>query len=50
MEPIGDPDEEVGDFADEHEQTEVTPAEDDDEGETESPRRWTGGMEDDGPP
>ena len=49
MEPIGDPDEETGDFAEEHELTEVTP-EDGDDGETESPARWSGGLDQDGPP
>ena len=48
MEPIGDPDEETGDFAEEHETTEVTV--EDEGGETESPDRWTGGMDDEGPP
>ncbi|MEV7621765.1 hypothetical protein [Actinoplanes sp. NPDC089786] len=51
MEPIGDPDEETGDFAEEHEQTEVATAEQDgDDGETESPERYTGGLDGDGPP
>jgi hypothetical protein len=51
MEPIGDPDGETGDFAEEHENTEVTTAEDGDgEGEPESPDRWTGGMDREGPP
>ncbi|MEU4422077.1 hypothetical protein AB0F81_15740 [Actinoplanes sp. NPDC024001] len=49
MEPIGDPDEETGDFAEEHELTEVETEEEGD-GETESPERWTGGMDQDGPP
>ena len=49
-EPIGDPDGETGDFAEEHENTEVTTAEADDEGEPESPDRWTGGMNREGPP
>ncbi len=31
MEPIGDPDEETGDFAEEHEQTEVSNEEEDNE-------------------
>jgi hypothetical protein len=48
MEPIGDPDEETGDFAEEHEQTEV--AAEEAEGEPESPDRFTGGMDSDGPP
>ncbi|MFC7533288.1 hypothetical protein [Actinoplanes sp. GCM10030250] len=48
MEPIGDPDDDTGDFAEEHESTEVTA--DDPDGETESPSRWTGGLDTDGPP
>ncbi|HET9516821.1 MAG TPA: hypothetical protein VFO77_03745 [Actinoplanes sp.] len=36
MEPIGDPDDETGDFAEEHQNTEVTEAEKDDDGEPES--------------
>ncbi|MDI6100225.1 hypothetical protein QLQ12_16595 [Actinoplanes sp. NEAU-A12] len=47
MEPIGDPDD-TGDFAEEHESTEVTA--DDPDREPESQGRWTGGMEQDGPP
>jgi hypothetical protein len=49
MEPIGDPDEQTGDFAEEHELTEVTTEQDDDR-KPESPDRWTGGMDSDGPP
>jgi hypothetical protein len=51
LEPIGDPDEAPGsDFADEHAQTVVDPDESD-EGESESPGTFAGGMEDgDGPP
>ncbi|GAA2860865.1 hypothetical protein Acy02nite_57200 [Actinoplanes cyaneus] len=48
MEPIGDPDDDTGDFAEEHELTEVSAEEADDE--PESPGRWTGGMDHDGPP
>ena len=48
MEPIGDPDEETGDFAEEHEQTEVSAEEED--REPESPERYTGGLDSDGPP
>lgn len=48
MEPIGDPDEEVGDFAEEHETTEVSQEERD--REPESPERFTGGLDEDGPP
>jgi hypothetical protein len=51
MEPIGDPDDQTGDFAEEHELTEVASDEEGgDQGETESPGRFTGGMDDDGPP
>ena len=48
LEPIGDPDEAPGsDFADEHQQTVVEPddSDDSDDGETESPGTWSGGME-----
>ncbi|MEU8662749.1 hypothetical protein [Actinoplanes philippinensis] len=47
VEPIGDPDE-TGDFAEEHELTEV----DDEapEDEPESPDRWNGGLDREGPP
>lgn len=47
MEPIGDPDD-TGDFAEEHESTEVTTEETDNE--PESPDRFTGGLDHDGPP
>ena len=49
MEPIGDPGEELGDFAEEHEQTEVSTEEDNDR-EPETPARYTGGLDTDGPP
>ena len=49
MEPIGDPGDDTGDFAEEHESTEVT-SDDEDGGETESPDRFTGGLDRDGPP
>jgi hypothetical protein len=49
MEPLGDPDDDTGDFAEEHQATEVT-VDDDEGGETESPQRWTGGLDEDGPP
>ncbi|WP_170154080.1 hypothetical protein [Actinoplanes italicus] len=49
MEPIGDPDETTGDFAEEHESTEVEQEEGDD-GEPESPGRFTGGLDHEGPP
>jgi len=48
MEPIGDPDDDTGDFAEEHRLTEVTETETDDE--PESPDRWTGGLSGEGPP
>jgi hypothetical protein len=48
VDPIGDPDE-TGDFAEEHESTEVD-ADDADTGETESPEPYAGGLEADGPP
>ncbi|MEU4623460.1 hypothetical protein AB0G04_26240 [Actinoplanes sp. NPDC023801] len=48
MEPIGDPDEETGDFAEEHELTEVDDEMTDDE--PESPDRWAGGLDREGPP
>ena len=47
MEPIGDPDDDTGDFAEEHRLTEVTEAEADEE--PESPDRWTGGLNREGP-
>jgi hypothetical protein len=49
MEPIGDPDDDTGDFAEEHEQTEVSKNETTDP-EPESPDRFTGGLHRDGPP
>jgi len=49
MEPIGDPDEETGDFAEEHELTEVAGDEPEDQ-EPESPDRWAGGLDTEGPP
>jgi hypothetical protein len=50
VEPIGDPDD-VGDFAEEHEQTTVDPevTGDQDDGESESPDGWAG-LDGDGPP
>ena len=50
MEPIGDPDDDGGDFAEEHESTDVNSDEEDAAGEQESPGRFTGGLENDGPP
>ncbi|GIF17123.1 hypothetical protein [Actinoplanes teichomyceticus] len=49
MEPIGDPDDDTGDFAEEHELTE-TDTEETGDGEPESPDRFTGGLDRDGPP
>jgi hypothetical protein len=49
MEPIGDPDDDTGDFAEEHDNTEVSGS-DTDDGETESPDRYTGGLDQEGPP
>jgi len=48
LEPIGDPDD-TGDFADEHDHTIVDPDEPD-SGETESPDRYSGGLDGEGPP
>jgi hypothetical protein len=48
MEPIGDPDDDTGDFAEEHQLTEVSAEEPDNE--PESPARWTGGLANEGPP
>jgi hypothetical protein len=50
MEPIGDPDE-VGDFAEEHQDTAVDPDVENgrDDGEPESPAGWDG-LGQDGPP
>ncbi|HEY0000148.1 MAG TPA: hypothetical protein VGB74_06825 [Actinoplanes sp.] len=47
LEPLGDPDDDTGDFADEHQQF-VADAKDD--GESESPQRYAGGFDGDGPP
>ena len=49
VEPIGDPDEVDGDFAEEHGETVVDPDEPD-SGETESPDRYSGGLDREGPP
>jgi hypothetical protein len=51
VEPIGDPDEagDDSDFAEEHEETVVDPDEPD-SGETESPDRYSGGLDREGPP
>jgi hypothetical protein len=50
LEPLGDPEDTTGDFADEHDQFVV---EGDDEpagGEEESPDRYAGGLDREGPP
>ncbi|MBB2947341.1 hypothetical protein FB565_007109 [Actinoplanes lutulentus] len=48
MEPIGDPDETAGDFAEEHESTEVE--QDNGDGDTEVQGRQADGSDPDGPP
>jgi hypothetical protein len=50
LEPLGDPDEETGDFAGEHDQFVVEGAEEPDGGEQESPARYAGGLDGEGPP
>jgi hypothetical protein len=47
LEPLGDPSEQAGDFADEHEQFVVEEA---DDGEQESPSTYGGGLESEGAP
>ncbi|MEU4215615.1 hypothetical protein [Actinoplanes sp. NPDC026623] len=47
LEPLGDPDEKAGDFAEEHDQFVV---EDADDGEQESPSRYGAGLDSEGPP
>jgi hypothetical protein len=49
IEPIGDPDDDGADFADEHDHTVVDPDEPN-SGETESPGRFSGGLDREGPP
>jgi hypothetical protein len=51
LEPLGDPDEtaDSADFADEHNHTIVEPDEPDG-GESESPNRYSGGLDGEGPP
>lgn len=51
MEPIGDPSEDGGDFAEEHQDTTVDPdiSSDSEDDETESPEGWSG-LDRDGPP
>ncbi|MEU7903441.1 hypothetical protein [Actinoplanes sp. NPDC049118] len=53
LEPLGDPDEQGGDFAEEHQQFVVEKADDEgdgSEGEQESPGRYGGGLDQEGPP
>jgi hypothetical protein len=50
LEPLGEPDEETGDFAGEHDQFVVEGTEEPDGGEQESPDRYTGGLDGEGPP
>ena len=50
IEPLGDPGEQTGDFADEHEQFVVDEPGEDDNGEQESPDRYAGGLDREGPP
>jgi hypothetical protein len=51
LEPLGDPDEDVADFADEHDATAVDPGivAGGDDGEPESPDGWDG-LDREGPP
>jgi len=49
LEPLGDPDDQSGDFAGEHEDFETEP-EQEDRGEPESPGRYAGGLDREGPP
>jgi hypothetical protein len=48
LEPLGDPDDETGDFAVEHE--DFTADEPETEPEPESPDRYSGGLDREGPP
>jgi hypothetical protein len=50
LEPLGDPDEHAGDFAGEHGQFVVDGDDETDDGETESPDRYDGGLDREGPP
>jgi|tagenome__1003787_1003787.scaffolds.fasta_scaffold19893465_2 hypothetical protein len=49
LEPLGDQDDQTGDFASEHDDFETEPA-DEDGGEPESPGRYAGGLDREGPP
>jgi hypothetical protein len=50
IEPLGDPDDETGDFAEEHENFTVDGSDESDDGEPESPDRYAGGLDREGPP
>ncbi|WP_433303343.1 hypothetical protein ACQP2F_11750 [Actinoplanes sp. CA-030573] len=51
LRPLGDPDDQTGDFADEHEQFVVDEPGDESGGkETESPGDYAGGLDREGPP
>jgi hypothetical protein len=50
LEPLSDPDEQPGDFAEEHEQFVVEKADDGNDGEQESPSRYGAGLDREGPP
>jgi hypothetical protein len=50
LEPLGDPDGDTGDFAEEHEQFVVEDSEEPRGEETESPDRYAGGLDHEGPP
>jgi hypothetical protein len=50
LQALGDPDDDTGDFADEHDQFVVEGNEEPDGGEQESPDRYTGGLDGEGPP
>lgn len=50
LEPLGEPDEDTGDFAGEHDQFVVEGNDEPDGGEKESPDRYSGGLDHEGPP
>jgi hypothetical protein len=50
LEPLGDPDDQTGDFAGEHEQFVTEPDDADHREEEESPGRYAGGLDREGPP
>jgi hypothetical protein len=50
LEPLGDPDDDGGDFAEEHDQFVVEGADEPEGGEEESPDRYAGGLDREGPP